>query len=330
MLSYLNVKASLEGLVVIKDDRLPERKIPLRETPLPRYVLPYRGLLGITLIALFWSASWLKLGILGHYSFFPLWLGYILTIEGLVLRRTGTSLIQRNPWTFAGMFVIATPFWWFFEGVNQFTENWRYLGNEDRSTTHFILFSSWAFSIVVPAVLETAEFLSSVRFMDRLNTGPLVKPSKRFITGAVVIGVVCLIALVIWPRYAFPVTWLGVFFILDPINYLQGRPSVLSAVKHGEWRLPWSLALGALICGFFWEMWNFHAIPKWEYDIAFFEFWHIFEMPLLGYGGYLPFGLETFAAYHFFAGILGWSKGALYPGDEHRQPFKHMSGSYRA
>ena len=97
MLSYLNVKASLEGLVVIRDDRLPERKIPFRETPLPRYVLPYRGLLGITLIAFFWSASWLKLGILGHYSFFPLWLGYILTIEGLVLRRTGTSLIQRNP-----------------------------------------------------------------------------------------------------------------------------------------------------------------------------------------------------------------------------------------
>ena len=180
MLSYLDVKASLEGLVVIRDDRLPERRIPFRKTPLPRYVLPYRGLLGITLIGFFWSASWLKLGLFGHYSFFPLWLGYILTIEGLVLRRTGTSLIQRNPWTFAGMFVIATPFWWFFEGVNQFTENWRYLGNEDRSTTHFILFSSWAFSIVVPAVLETAEFLSSVRFMDRLNTCLLyTSPSPR-------------------------------------------------------------------------------------------------------------------------------------------------------
>ncbi len=325
MLNHLRLKASLEDMVVIRNDRLPERKIPLREKPLPRYVLPYRGLLGLALIALFWPASWLQLGLLGHYSFFPLWLGYILTLEGLVLRRTGTSLIQRNPWTFAGMFVFAIPFWWFFEGVNQFTENWRYIGNEDRSTTHFILFSSWAFSIVVPAVLETAEYLNSTRFMDRLSTGPSVKPSKTFITGVVLMGVMCLIALTIWPRYAFPVTWLGVFFILDPINYLQSRPSVLAAVKHGEWRLPWSLALGALVCGFFWEMWNFHAIPKWEYDIAFFEVLHIFEMPLLGYGGYLPFGLETFAAYHFLAGIIGWSKGALSPEDEHRQPAAYRS-----
>jgi hypothetical protein len=327
VLKNLDMRASLESLVIIRDDRLPVRRIPLREKPLPRYVLPYRGLLGLALIALFWPASWLHLGLLGHYSFFPLWLGYILTLEGLVLRRTGTSLIQRNPWTFAGMFVIATPFWWFFEGVNQFTENWNYLGNEDRSTLHFILFSSWAFSIVVPAVLETAEYLGSTRLLDRLSIGPSIKPSTKFLTGTVITGVICLVALAIWPRYAFPVTWLGVFFILDPINYLQGRPSILAAIRHGDWRLPWSLALGALICGFFWEMWNVNAVPKWEYDIAFVEVFHIFEMPVLGYGGYLPFGLETFAAYHFFGGLIGWSKGALSPKDEGVQPAAHRQGS---
>jgi hypothetical protein len=32
---------------------------------------------------------------------------------------------------------------------------------------------------------------------------------------------------------------------------------------------------------------------------------HIFEMPALGYGGYLPFGLELFALYHFVIGLLG-------------------------
>ena len=57
MLNYLSLKASLEDMVFIRDDRLPERKIPLREKPLPRYVLPYRGLLGLALIALFWPAS---------------------------------------------------------------------------------------------------------------------------------------------------------------------------------------------------------------------------------------------------------------------------------
>ena len=319
MLNRLDIKTSLAGLVATGNHKLPERRIPFREKPIPRYVLPYRGLFGLALIGLFWPASWLKMGFIGHYSFFPLWLGYILTVEGLVLRRTGTSLIQRNFKTFVGMFIIASPFWWFFEGVNHFTESWHYLGNEGRSTAYFILLSSWAFSIVVPAILETAELLGSTKFIQRLSTGPVIKPSKPLIVGEVSVGVACLIALAIWPHYAFPVTWLGVFFILDPINYVQGRPSVLATVRHGDWRLPCSLAFGALVCGWFWEMWNFYAIPKWEYTIGFFDFVHIFEMPILGYGGYLPFGLETFAAYHFAAGLVGWSSGASIPINSDKQ-----------
>ena len=31
-------------------------------------------------------------------------------------------------------------------------------------------------------------------------------------------------------------------------------------------------------------------------------------MPLLGYGGYLPFALELFALYHLIAGLAGHKK----------------------
>ena len=34
-------------------------------------------------------------------------------------------------------------------------------------------------------------------------------------------------------------------------------------------------------------------------------------MPLLGYGGYLFFGLEVYAAYHFLAGVAGWVRRHL-------------------
>jgi hypothetical protein len=33
-------------------------------------------------------------------------------------------------------------------------------------------------------------------------------------------------------------------------------------------------------------------------------------MPLLGYGGYLPFALELFAVYHFITGIFGVKNNA--------------------
>jgi hypothetical protein len=36
---------------------------------------------------------------------------------------------------------------------------------------------------------------------------------------------------------------------------------------------------------------------------------HIFEMPLLGYGGYLPFAMELHALYHLVAGLLGYKTG---------------------
>lgn len=51
--------------------------------------------------------------------------------------------------------------------------------------------------------------------------------------------------------------------------------------------------------------WNFYSYPKWVYEAPFLNFWHVFEMPLLGYLGYIPFALELFALYHLAIGVLG-------------------------
>jgi hypothetical protein len=65
-------------------------------------------------------------------------------------------------------------------------------------------------------------------------------------------------------------------------------------LERGDWRPIVSLSVGALICGFFWEMWNYYSWPKWIYHTPGAQFLHVFEMPLLGYGGYVPFALELF------------------------------------
>ena len=56
--------------------------------------------------------------------------------------------------------------------------------------------------------------------------------------------------------------------------------------------------IAALVCGFFWEMWNYYSYPKWIYHIPGVGVLHIFEMPLLGYLGYLPFAWELYALRH--------------------------------
>ena len=93
----------------------------------------------------------------------------------------------------------------------------------------------------------------------------------------------------------------------------------------GDWRPVVALALGALTCGFFWELWNFGSYPKWIYRVPIFGFWHVFEMPLLGYLGYVPFSWELFALVHLFFGLAGngntdYVIRGLDPGDISRTP----------
>ena len=42
-------------------------------------------------------------------------------------------------------------------------------------------------------------------------------------------------------------------------------------------------------------MWNFYSLARWEYAVPFVQRFKVFEMPLLGYAGYLPFGVECLA-----------------------------------
>jgi hypothetical protein len=79
--------------------------------------------------------------------------------------------------------------------------------------------------------------------------------------------------------------------ILIGIRQLAGKPHPLTGIGAGEWRPAIAAALAALICGGFWEMWNLLSMAKWIYAIPYVQACPIFEMPLPGYAGYLPFGL---------------------------------------
>ena len=37
---------------------------------------------------------------------------------------------------------------------------------------------------------------------------------------------------------------------------------------------------------------NYNSLAHWEYSVPFVQRFQVFEMPVLGYAGYLPFGLE--------------------------------------
>ncbi len=267
--------------------------------------LPVHGWLGIALTVTFWMLNWLLSGPRTHWGFFPLWLGYCLTVDALVFSRKGSSLLTRNPVGYVKLFLVSIPAWWLFELLNKRTQNWHYIGGEFLTDLEYAVLASLSFSTVIPAVFGTAELVSTFNRIKRIKRGPAVKPIPITLLVFFIAGWLMLTLLLAYPTYFFPFLWLSVYFILEPLNVFLKNRSLFEYTSGGDWRPVLSLWLGCLICGFFWEMWNFFSYPKWIYDVPFVNFLNIFEMPLLGYGGYLPFPLELFALYHLVIGISG-------------------------
>jgi hypothetical protein len=251
--------------------------------------------IGLLLIAVFWPLNWLLPGLRTAYLFFPLWLGYILFVDTLVFRRRGTSLYTRSRAEFWTFFLISAPAWWLFEVINWRTKNWQYLGGETFSGLEYFLLSSISFSTVMPAVFETAELARTFQWIDRLKPGRRIEATNAVCLSFLAAGLVMLALTMIWPQAFYPLVWGAIVLVLEPANIWLGRPHFLEWLREGDWRPVISLALGALICGFFWEMWNFKSWPKWIYHTPGAEFLYVFEMPMLGFLGYLPFAWELFS-----------------------------------
>ena len=113
---------------------------------------PFYGYAGIILIVIFWYLNWNLDGLRTHILFFPLWLGYILTIDAITYFRKRTSIIKRNLKQFFLLFIISAPAWWLFELINLRTQNWFYDGKQFFTDIEYVLLCTLSFSTVMPAV----------------------------------------------------------------------------------------------------------------------------------------------------------------------------------
>ncbi len=270
----------------------------------PAVSLPPQLVAGLALIAIAWPLAWSNVRPYSDYTFFPLWLGYILTVDGLVQRRTATSLLHRDPRRWVLLFLASVPLWWLFEGLNSSVNNWTYALPRTPTRWEYVLLGSLSFSTVIPAVFETAELYRSFSAFNRRRHWLRIAPSRYGLLAIIGLGIVMSIATFLFPRQAYPLVWMGLFFILDPLNRILGTNSIVGQVAHRRWDTVWVLWAAGLTCGFFWEMWNVFSMPKWTYEIPYIEGPKLFEMPLPGYSGYLPFALEIYVFYQTLHFVL--------------------------
>lgn len=269
--------------------------LPLTRSP-RSWIAPY-GWIGVGLVGAAWAVSWTHLRPLSDWGFFPLWLGYIITLDALVRTRLGRSLFQAGPLRVLRLFAISAAVWWIFEAFNLRTDNWHYLHPEPVGSLRFALEATLDFSTVLPAIFETAAFLHAIlpgQCLPQRATLPAGTARVWMLAGLICLGLSLLL-----PRIFFPLIWGCLFLLVDPLNARLHRPSLLAGVHSGVWRPVVVLALSGIVCGFFWEMWNSLSMPKWVYTVPGIPQQRLFEMPLLGYLGYLPFALECFSLYIF-------------------------------
>ena len=291
--------ALVVGPVVL---RMVTSRVTHRDTEGTRtlHALPWWGWMGVLLIVCSWVLAWNRfpwLNALQPHTFTPLWLGYIVLANGLTVRRTGRCMMVGRPGFFLALFPASAVVWWCFEYLNRFVQNWYYVGPHALTAAEYFLQATVAFSTVLPAVLSTMELLASVpgltRGLDRLPRMPSATEWAGW--GVLLAAGAGLAGIGIWPDRLFPLVWVAPLLLITAVQILADEDTIFSVLREGDGASLWLAAIAALVCGFCWEMWNYKSLVHWEYAIPSVHAFKLFEMPLLGYAGYLPFGLECLA-----------------------------------
>src|SRR5260370_12416804 len=239
----------------------------------PRFAL--HGYLGIVIIAaaevlLFYGSQ-----VVGYWFTPIIWTGYILFIDALVFKLKGRSLLMTDRLEFLVVATVSIAGWWLFEFYNEprfwksELELWWHYHNLEPNLFLRRVGYDWAFATIFPLLFLTAEVFATTVF-KRKGPGLVIKLSKPAQIALVLLGAAGAIAPLVYPSvWLAPVIWLSFILFLDPLNAMRGWPSITGDLAHGDWRRLWSLLASGLVCGVLWQIWNYWALSKWTYTVAY-------------------------------------------------------------
>src|SRR4030043_34613 len=170
-----------------------------------KMTFPFHGIIGIAL--LFLSEIFLFKKVDPFYSWFYslAWWSYILIIDAVIYRLKGNSLILTRTKEFFLMIPWSLFIWLIFEAANLSLENW-YCINLPHSTVERWLGYAIAYGTVLPGIFETMELLeTSGLFKNSKITREIF--SEKGHRAFMLLGVLCLVSSVLFPKYLFSLIW---------------------------------------------------------------------------------------------------------------------------
>jgi hypothetical protein len=213
------------------------------------------------------------------------WWGLLLILDVSNERRSGESLWHGRVRHFVLITLpLSVIYWMLYELLNLAMPQWRYSGGI-RNLNAQVLFGFAAFSTVIPIVMECYWLVGG----GSIVPSSLSQVARNYRLWFVLAGA----ALLTLPLYSpffwiNQLMWLGIAIMLLP--FVPGGLSMAAG------RFARAVFFGSILSGLLWECANYWAHTRWEYMIQLDEP-HLFEMPMAGYFGFVPFGLSTVVLY---------------------------------
>lgn len=251
-------------------------------------------------------------------AFTPImWTGYILLIDGWIWARGHSSFFRdrQREWPMLALFSILI--WVMFEAFNFSVQAWFYR-NSPTDLTMKELIGAWAYATIIPAMLRTRSLFNTFEVFHFKHPTWKIRFTPFLLAASFVVGLACTFIplLFAYPtsNLLIPAVWLGLIFLIEPINYRTGAPSVFHDLERGRISFVVQLLAAGLVSGLLWESWNGELVPHkgiiWIYNIN--PLYHIViggqdlrigQMPLLGFLGYPPFIWECYALWQ----LIKWA-----------------------
>lgn len=256
-----------------------------------------------------------------HWSDLPLFWGFTLMIDGWVyVRQGGRSLVSEVPQEVVGIGASSVLGWMVFEYLNFFIDdNWYYPWGNIVSREMFLLYAIVISSGLLPlAFVWYSLFKTIPALRNRFTLGrKFVLPgwAKNVILVSSLTG---LLGAGLFPDYLFFSLWLSPAVLLAVVLNKAKVWTPLDSIGQGNWTPTLLAALTYLAEGVCIEGQNYfsavhdgqkvlftEAPAYWQYSLPYVNAYHLFEMPILGFLGYMPFGIYCWVWWIAFATIQG-------------------------
>jgi hypothetical protein len=255
-------------------------------------------------LILLWTKSTWPLWYL-HWSDMPLFWGFVLMLDGWTyVRNGGKSLIRNVPQEIVAIGITSMGGWMLFEYLNFFVEfDWYYPHGNIISQEQFLLYAILISSGLLTAAFEWYSLFQTFPiFQKRFDQGVKIVLSEKIKTIGIILSLLGLIGAGLLPDIFFWALWVTPAMLLALVLDKCSVWTPLRSIGKGNWTPTLIFALTYLCEGLVLECQNYfsgihdgrlvvftEAPAYWQYNLPYINDFHLFEMPVVGFLGYLPF-----------------------------------------